>query len=110
MNDTAMSAAFRDALAERRRQQEEEGFTAADDDKHPPGVLAGAGLNYAYNAVMRLRHFTGAGVVPPLMPFWRWTRGWWKPTAVRRDLVKAVALLIAEIERLDRADKKENRS
>jgi hypothetical protein len=28
---------------------------------------------------------------------------WWKPTNRRRDLVKAGALILAEIERLDRA-------
>lgn len=29
---------------------------------------------------------------------------WWKPTNRRRDLVKAAALILAEIERLDRKD------
>lgn len=31
-----------------------------------------------------------------------WSRAWWKPKNPRRDLVRAAALLIAEIERLDR--------
>lgn len=34
---------------------------------------------------------------------WPWPSEWWKPTDVRRDLVKAGALILAEIERLDRA-------
>ena len=34
--------------------------------------------------------------------------GWWKPTDCRRDLVKAGALILAEIERLDRAALQEN--
>jgi len=34
---------------------------------------------------------------------WTWERAWWKPTTRRRDLVKAGALILAEIERLDRA-------
>ncbi|MBY5804125.1 hypothetical protein [Rhizobium leguminosarum] len=34
---------------------------------------------------------------------WPWERRFWKPTERRRDLVKAAALIIAEIERLDRA-------
>lgn len=34
---------------------------------------------------------------------WTWDRSWWKPTNRRRDLVKAGALILAEIERLDRA-------
>lgn len=33
-----------------------------------------------------------------------WASCWFKPTNRRRDLVKAAALLIAEIDRLDRAD------
>ncbi|HHW2459226.1 TPA: AAA family ATPase [Pseudomonas aeruginosa] len=34
---------------------------------------------------------------------WPWDEQWWKPTSARRDLVKACALALAEIERLDRA-------
>ncbi|HCE5729600.1 hypothetical protein ACP0KH_06585 [Pseudomonas aeruginosa] len=38
------------------------------------------------------------------LPFcWPWDKDWWKPTSARRDLVKACALALAEIERLDRA-------
>lgn len=36
-------------------------------------------------------------------PFWPWQRKWWKPKDPRRDLVRAGALIIAEIERIDRA-------
>lgn len=37
--------------------------------------------------------------------FWPapWSRAWFKPTQPRRDLVKAGALTLAEIERIDRA-------
>jgi len=34
---------------------------------------------------------------------WPWAEKWWKPKNERRDLVKAAALILAEIERLDRA-------
>jgi hypothetical protein len=34
---------------------------------------------------------------------WPWAPEWWKPTHGRRDLVKAGALILAELERLDRA-------
>ncbi|MEB3421767.1 hypothetical protein VK682_24660 [Salipiger manganoxidans] len=37
------------------------------------------------------------------LQLWPWDRKWWKPTTPRRDLVKAGALIVAEIERLDRA-------
>ena len=40
-------------------------------------------------------------------PFgWPWSHDWWKPTNPRRDLVKAGALILAEIERLDRMAEK----
>jgi hypothetical protein len=35
--------------------------------------------------------------------FWPWDASWWKPASNRRNLVKAGALILAEIERLDRA-------
>jgi hypothetical protein len=43
------------------------------------------------------------------LQIWPWDRKWWKPTDRRRDLVKAAALILAEIERLDRATIKEAR-
>lgn len=33
---------------------------------------------------------------------WPWPSKWWKPKSQRRDLVRAGALILAEIERLDR--------
>ena len=33
---------------------------------------------------------------------WPWDSGWWKPKNRRHDLVRAAALVVAEIERLDR--------
>ena len=38
-----------------------------------------------------------------------WSTDWWKPKTPRRDLVRAAALLIAEIERIDRKDRLERR-
>ncbi|KSE95426.2 hypothetical protein AO934_31075 [Pseudomonas aeruginosa] len=34
---------------------------------------------------------------------WPWDEQWWKPSTARRDMVKACALALAELERLDRA-------
>lgn len=36
--------------------------------------------------------------------FWPWEEEAWRPKNPRHDLVKAAALILAEIERLDRAD------
>ncbi|MEX3916001.1 hypothetical protein AB4Y43_07110 [Paraburkholderia sp. BR10872] len=92
-----MSDAERDVRAERVRQVSEEGFTPANDDQHALGELASAAACYA------LSHRWVRRDIPP--PEWpgNWDRSWWKPTTPRRDLVKAGALIIAEIERLDRA-------
>lgn len=87
-----ISKAAADVLAERRRQIEVEGWTPENDDAFQAGDLAMAAACYAQ------------GESWPLVPrSWPWAGSWWKPTDRRRDLVKAGALILAEIERLDRA-------
>lgn len=104
-----LTQAARDVLSERRRQIEKEGWSASHDDEHTAGQLAGAAACYA-------RHVNARGWVIDT-PFdtyatedapngWPWDESWWKPTTPRRDLVKAAALILAEIERLDRAAQK----
>ena len=82
-----------DVLAERRRQVEAEGWTPEHDDEHGAGEMAAAAACYALNA---------AGCGCEVARNWPWDGSWWKPTTSRRDLVKAGALILAEIERLDR--------
>lgn len=97
-----MSKATDDVLAERQRQIEAEGWTVEHDDKHDAGELAAAGAAYALNAADQLHPYSqgdGGNEVPMC---WMWDKQWWKPKNPRRDLVRAAALLIAEIERLDR--------
>lgn len=94
-------AAF-DVLLERRRQIEAEGWTPEHDDQHDQGELAQAGAVYAANAV-----WADQGAKEARQFFvpngWPWAREWWKPSnSRRRMLVKAGALILAEIERLDR--------
>lgn len=80
-----------DIWAERIRQEGGEGWTPEHDDQHTHGELARAAMCYA-------DPLNGPGV-----PYrWPWDRVWWKPTDRRRDLVKAGALIAAEIDRLDR--------
>ncbi|MDY1243472.1 hypothetical protein ACM7OQ_13820 [Pseudomonas aeruginosa] len=87
--------AWLDVQAERRRQITAEGWTPEHDDAHSHGEMALAAASYAAYAHVEL-----SGDLPM---FWPWGRTWWKPTTPRRDLVKACALALAEIERLDRA-------
>ncbi|MGJ7924933.1 ead/Ea22-like family protein [Klebsiella aerogenes] len=90
------TAAAADVLAERKRQVTAEGWTPGHDDEYEHGELADAAGCYALSSEL----FDCAGEPP--RP-WPWPDEWWKPTNRRRDLVKAGALILAEIERLDRA-------
>lgn len=91
------TAAEADVLAERRRQVEKEGRTALSDDQYTDNALANAAAAYALS-----HRFDGQ------MPnFWPWPGDFWKPKSRRHDLVRAGALIIAEIERLDRAAKQQ---
>ncbi len=74
---------------ERSRQVEDEGRTPGDDDCHIKGELARAAAYYALPE--RFRHDA----------MWPWG-DFRKPKDRRRDLVRAGALIIAEIERFDR--------
>ena len=88
-----MTHAARDVLSERQRQIEVEGWTPEGDAAYRDGELADAAACYA-----RPRYRMGETCPPE----WPWAGKWWKPTDRRRNLVKAGALILAEIERLDR--------
>lgn len=95
-----LSKAALDILAERRRQIEAEGWSEEHDDQHTEAELAMAASCYAAFAAAP-GNDTGKGDgIPPTG--WPWEWSWWKPKDRRRDLVRAGALIIAEIERLDR--------
>jgi hypothetical protein len=88
--------AVRDVLAERKRQISDEGWTPEHDDAYQAGDLANAAACY-------LKTDPVMGLDRPAPVDWPWSATWWKPTSRRRDLVKGIALGIAEVERLDRA-------
>ncbi|WP_260601138.1 hypothetical protein [Pseudomonas aeruginosa] len=92
--------AWLDVQAERRRQVEAEGWTPEHDDEHSHGQMARAAACYALAGSSAPNDGTAALLVSLA---WPWDEQWWKPTSTRRDLVKACALALAEIERLDRA-------
>lgn len=97
---------------------EVEGWTEAHDDQHEDRSLARAGTCYVQQYVGRawlLETYQNGEGEPRYqadgMPYdWpeSWSDEWWKPKNPRRDLVRAAALLIAEIERIDRAALKVN--
>ena len=90
-----------DVLKERVRHIDEEGFTPDHDDEHDDRHLIDAALCYVQrHCDARMFHR------PPHMDAparWPWELESWKPKSARRDLVRAASLIIAEIERLDRA-------
>lgn len=95
-----LSQAMIDVMDERRRQITGEGWTPAHDDTHEPDSLSRAAAAYALPELYRTMRISSAQtVVSTLWPFeWRW----WKPKDRRADKVRAAALLIADIERMDR--------
>jgi len=101
---SALPTAIDDVAKERRRQIECEGWTEEHDNSHLPGELAAAGAAYAASAS---RLLNGDRTAPQCDPprLWPWNRRWWNTKDPRRDLVRAAALLVAEIERIDRAPK-----
>lgn len=92
-----VSKACHDVIIERLRQVSVENWTPAHDDRHSDGCLAQAAACYA-SAAAGMRW----GMYGPA-PYWPFDTEWYKPKDPRRDLVRAAALCIAEIERLDRA-------
>ncbi|WP_260472299.1 hypothetical protein [Pseudomonas aeruginosa] len=97
--------AWLDVQAERRRQVEVEGWTPEHDDAHSHGEMARAAACYALAGSSAPNDGTAALMVSLA---WPWDEQWWKPSTARRDMVKACALALAEIERLDRAGISQN--
>ncbi|MCC5809908.1 MAG: hypothetical protein JJU06_05995 [Ectothiorhodospiraceae bacterium] len=88
---------MQEIYSERVRQILDEGFHQAHDDAHGTGSLAKAAACYAMP--IRLSE-----AMPPIG--WPFRPSWWKPKDRRRDLIRAAALLMAEIERMDRMEHK----
>lgn len=89
--------------AERLRQLTQEGWTPAHDDQHTRAELSGAAACYAIaaNELASPRPYLN----PPNISLWPWEMKWWKPgNDPVRCLVKAGALIAAEIDRLKRAE------
>ena len=93
---TMMTKAAADVLAERQRQIRAEGWTPEHDDKQDEEELAKAATVYA--CPKWFRDWLDVNDVI----LWPWGPEWFKPADRRNDLIKAGALILAEIERLDR--------
>jgi len=94
--DGFQTEALRDVMAERHRQVVVHGFEPYHDDEHSGFELAIAASCYAIYTT---------SLYPPNNPppEWPWPPASWKPKDDRQNFVRAAALLLAEIERIDRA-------
>lgn len=94
-----------DIEAERLRQFRQEGYSDEHDDEHVNQELARAAACYidfycSGEDVEIVDHDDGGQNVHH---DWPWEARSWKPKDPRRDLIRAAALIVAELERLDRA-------
>lgn len=105
-----VETALNDIAAERERQKAVEGWTEEHDDNHVRGEMALAAACYAA-ACYAVTDFPGEAAQIAAREVWPWEDKWWKPKDFRRNLVRAGALIVAEIERHDRiAAKRPSRS
>jgi hypothetical protein len=91
---------------ERILQKEVEGYTAAHDDEHTEGQLALLAATYALSSQGNNQCSEAANLVYLELDVFR---GWgdrFKPKEPIRDLVRAGALILAELERRLRAAEK----
>lgn len=100
-----MPQSIADIYAERQRQIEKEGWTSEHDDGHVDGGMAVAAACYALDAAQQIteeHHTWSARYSAVALELWPWDAEWWKPKDARRDLVRAAALIAAEIDKYDR--------
>ena len=98
-----ITKAAREVLAERQRQIEQEGYEPENDDRY------GLDAELPRAAASYILQDLGVPVLMPHIPalqhtcLWPWPPQFWKPKDERRNLVRAAALILAELERMDRA-------
>jgi hypothetical protein len=86
MIDYKLSPAESDVIIERHRQIDIEGYTSTHDDRFSDKVLTDAAVCYIWEDPAT----------------WPWEIENWKPKNRRENLIRAAALIIAEIDRMDR--------
>lgn len=89
---------------ERKRQIESEGWTPEHDAQHNKGEIINAAACYLEQggAVQY-----GGKPHPMILSLWPWGYKWWKPSQDPvRNLVKAGALIAAEIDRIQHSANK----
>lgn len=93
---------------ERQRQIDIEGWTPEHDDAHSDCQLLDAAICYAgMSGSLIMDPDSGKEAKVGLVEEWPWHPNWWRPSDDPiRNLVKAGALIAAEIDRLQRLREK----
>lgn len=97
---TGMWDVFNERIRQRNPQPHGEGYSDERDDGYRYSQLTDAAISYCLASV------AGSLVAKNPPPRWPWSVEAWKPKDRRSNLVRAAALLIAEIDRQDRASKR----
>lgn len=84
---------------ERQRQKTQEGWSPEHDDQWKNKELAKAALVY-------LAYYTSKAIWLTITSHWPWSEKTWKPKNSIRNLVRAGALIAAEIDRYKRLEEK----
>lgn len=92
--------------AERARQLAAEGWTPEHDAEHVGGEMVKAAQCYSQvSLLMNLGASVYRAAASARYGRWPWSMKWWKPSPDPiRNLVKAGALIAAEIDRLQRTE------
>lgn len=85
--------------AEQQRVRTVEGYSEAHDDTHRNGELKMAAVCYALGGTNPRHNFL-------ISDIWPWGLRFWKPKTELQNLVRAGALLAAEIDRLLREEER----
>lgn len=102
VNASPHRAAAEAVIAERIRQVSEEDCDPEDDDDYRLGELALAAAAYAVHSAACT---DGSGALARrALDLWPWNHGWYRPKGAQRDLERAGALILAELERRQRAE------
>lgn len=111
MENTHTSQACLDVINERNRQVNTEHYSPEEDDDYTQNELLRASVSYSNHALAR-GWIHGSQTQPNAYQAedapdeWPFDLDFWKPKSPRQDLVRAAALIIAEIERIDRKAEK----
>lgn len=99
----AIFEALEAIFEERARQIHSKGFDSERDDRYVNGELAEAAGAYVLQAAIQSVESFPGELGEPGLSWWPWPKSGWKPQDRERNLIRAGALIVAELERLKRA-------